>query len=179
MDDDVARFAAAVEAAGARESAICILREFNDIQFGAARVVPPRRRCNRSDTPTLIRRESERCVMVEVKELIRQANELYERAKREEDPSIRDRLNRMADTYSHMAEIESGAAPPSVHGLMDALANPDNGTPTERSNARPEPPGPGSMKQTNEPWKQPVEKEQDPGRVSADELERWQKTNTH
>jgi hypothetical protein len=35
------------------------------------------------------------------------------------------------------------------------------------------------MKQTNEPWKQPVEKEQDPGRVSADELERWQKTNTH
>jgi len=80
--------------------------------------------------------------MVEVKELIRQANDLHERAKREEDPNIRDRLNRMADTYSHMAEIESGAAPPSVHGLMDALTNPDNGPSAERSppNAMPEPP---------------------------------------
>ncbi|MGB5904344.1 MAG: hypothetical protein WBF99_10480 [Xanthobacteraceae bacterium] len=119
--------------------------------------------------------------MVEVKELIRQANDLRERAKREEDPNIRDRLNRMADTYSHMAEIESGAAPPSVHGLMDALTNPDNGPSAERSppNAMPEPPGADSMKQTNEPWKQPVEKEQDPGRVSTDALERWQKTNTH
>lgn len=119
--------------------------------------------------------------MVEVKELVRQANDLYERAKREKDPEIRDRLNRMADTYSHMAEIESGAAPPSVHGLMDALTNPDNGPSAAHAPAKaePEPPGPGSMKQTNEPWKQPVEKEQDPGKVSADALERWQKTNTH
>lgn len=119
--------------------------------------------------------------MVEVKELIRQANDLHERAKREEDPVIRDRLNRMADTYSHMAEIESGAAPPSVHGWMDALTNPDSGPSAERppANARPESPDADSMKQTNEPWKQPVEKEQDPGKVSDDALERWQKTNTH
>ncbi|MGN6310193.1 MAG: hypothetical protein ACTHNN_11620 [Xanthobacteraceae bacterium] len=119
--------------------------------------------------------------MVEVKELIRQANDLREQATREEDPNIRDRLNRMADTYSHIAEIESGAAPPSVHGLMDALTNPDNGPSAERSppTAMPEPPGADSMKQTNEPWKQPVEKEQDPGRVSTDALERWQKTSTH
>lgn len=119
--------------------------------------------------------------MVEVKELIRQAKDLHEQAKREENPNIRDRLNRMADTYSHMAEIESDAAPPSVHGLMDALTNPDNGSPPERvpAHAMPEPPGADSMKQTNEPWKQPVEKEQDPGKVSTDALERWQKTNTH
>jgi hypothetical protein len=119
--------------------------------------------------------------MVEVKELIRQADDLYGRAKHEEDPNIRDRLNRMADTYSHMAEIESGAAPPSVHGLMDALTNPDNEPSAAYAplKAEPEPPGPGSMKQTNEPWKQPVEKEQDPGSVSAEDLERWQRANTH
>jgi hypothetical protein len=34
-------------------------------------------------------------------------------------------------------------------------------------------------KQTDEPWKQPVEKEQDPGKLSPDDLERWQKTKTH
>jgi hypothetical protein len=33
-----------------------------------------------------------------------------------------------------------------------------------------------TMKQTNEPWKQPVEKEQDPGNLSPEDLERWQKT---
>lgn len=136
---------------------------------------------NRSVILALIRGEPERYVMVEVKELIRQANDLHERAKREEDPNIRDRLHRMADTYSHMAEIESGAAPPSVHGLMDALTSPDAGKSVEpsRAKAMPEPPGADSMKQTNEPWKQPVEKEQDPGKVSAGALERWQKTNTH
>lgn len=119
--------------------------------------------------------------MVEVKELIRQADDLHERAKQEDDPNIRDRLNRMADTYKHMAEIEAGAAPPSVHGLMDALTKPDSGETAERSPAKeaPEAPSADSMKQTNEPWKQPVEKEQDPGKVSADALERWQKTNTH
>jgi len=42
-----------------------------------------------------------------------------------------------------------------------------------------EPPPKGSTKQTNTPWKQPVEKEQDPGKVSAEDLERWQRTNTH
>lgn len=35
------------------------------------------------------------------------------------------------------------------------------------------------MKQTDEPWKQPVEKEQDPGNVSPEDLERWQRTHTH
>lgn len=59
--------------------------------------------------------------MVNVKGLIRQANDLHERA---DDPSIRDRLNRMAETYSHIAEIEACTAQPSVHGLMDALTHP-------------------------------------------------------
>lgn len=119
--------------------------------------------------------------MVEIKELIRQADDLHERAKQEDDPGIRDRLNRMADTYSHMAEIESGAAPPSVHGLMDALTNTGRETSAKPSHAgdRSDVPSAASMKQTNEPWKQPVEKEQDPGKVSAEALERWQKTNTH
>lgn len=38
---------------------------------------------------------------------------------------------------------------------------------------------PGEVKQTNEPWKQPVEKEQDPGAVSTEDLERWQGINIH
>ncbi len=119
--------------------------------------------------------------MLEVKELIRQKNDLHERARREDDLNIRDRLNRIADIYSHMAKIVSGAASSSMHRLMDALSGPDNGKPAERSptNAMPEPPGADSMKQTNEPGKQPVEKEQDSGKVSADELERWQRANTH
>ncbi|WP_424632167.1 hypothetical protein [Bradyrhizobium sp. SYSU BS000235] len=36
-----------------------------------------------------------------------------------------------------------------------------------------------TFEQTNEPWKQPVEKEQDPGELTPDDLERWHKTNTH
>lgn len=36
-----------------------------------------------------------------------------------------------------------------------------------------------TMKQTNKPWKQPVEKEQDPGKLSPEDLERWQRTDTH
>jgi len=36
-----------------------------------------------------------------------------------------------------------------------------------------------NMKQTNEPWKQPVEKEQNPGKLSPEDLERWQRTDTH
>ena len=119
--------------------------------------------------------------MVEMKELIRQADDLRERAKREEDPHIRDRLNRMAETYSHMAEIEAGAAPPSVHGLMDVLTDAGAGKPAKPSSADDSvaAPSAATMKQTNEPWRQPVEKEQKPGRVSADALERWQKTSTH
>ena len=119
--------------------------------------------------------------MVEVKELIRQADDLHKRAEQEDDPNIRNRLNRMADTYKHMAEIEAGTAPPSMHGLMEALTNADSGESAKRPLAKeaPKAPDSDSMKQTNEPWKQPVEKEQDPGKVSADALERWQKTNTH
>ena len=37
----------------------------------------------------------------------------------------------------------------------------------------------GSMRQTNEPWKGPVEKEQAPKGVEKSDLERWQKSNTH
>ncbi len=44
---------------------------------------------------------------------------------------------------------------------------------------KPPPPDPGVTKPTNEPWKQPVEKEQDPGNLSPEDLERWQRTNTH
>jgi hypothetical protein len=37
----------------------------------------------------------------------------------------------------------------------------------------------GSLKQTNEPWKQPVEKEQDPQGARKSHLNRWQKSSTH
>jgi hypothetical protein len=134
--------------------------------------------------PTLIGGEPERCAMVEVKELIRQADDLHELAKREKDPKVRHRLNRLADAYSHMAEIGSGAAPPSLHGLMDALTNSDDGKSAERSPAKvmPEPLGADSMKQTTEPRKRGEENEQDtgqdPGKASADAFARRKKTNT-
>lgn len=119
--------------------------------------------------------------MVEMKELIRQADDLRERARHEEDPHIRDRLNRMADTYSDIAAIEAGAAPPSVHGLMDALTGAGGGRPAKSPSADDsvQAPSAATMKQTNEPWRQPVEKEQKPGRVSADALERWHRSSTH
>ena len=37
----------------------------------------------------------------------------------------------------------------------------------------------GSLKQTDQPWKPPVEKEQDPQGAKKSDLERWHKTNTH
>jgi hypothetical protein len=37
----------------------------------------------------------------------------------------------------------------------------------------------GSLKQTNEPWKQPVENEQEPQGVKKSDLERWHKSSTH
>jgi hypothetical protein len=37
----------------------------------------------------------------------------------------------------------------------------------------------GSLKQTNGPWKQPVEKEQNPQGARKSDLERWHKSNTH
>ncbi len=36
-----------------------------------------------------------------------------------------------------------------------------------------------SFKQTNEPWKQPVEKEQNPEGVPRPDLEQWQESDTH
>ena len=36
-----------------------------------------------------------------------------------------------------------------------------------------------TFQQTDEPWKQPIESEQDPGELSEKDLERWHKTNTH
>lgn len=36
-----------------------------------------------------------------------------------------------------------------------------------------------TFQQTDKPWKQPVESEQDPGELSEEDLERWHKTNTH
>ncbi|HLG81883.1 MAG TPA: hypothetical protein VKY22_12765 [Bradyrhizobium sp.] len=37
----------------------------------------------------------------------------------------------------------------------------------------------GSMKQTDKPWKEPVEKEQGSKGVKKSDLERWQETDTH
>jgi hypothetical protein len=36
-----------------------------------------------------------------------------------------------------------------------------------------------SPKQTDEPWKGPVEKERKPGGTSGPDLERWHDTDTH
>jgi hypothetical protein len=36
-----------------------------------------------------------------------------------------------------------------------------------------------SLKQSEEPWKGPVEKEQKPGTLSDFDLEKWHSTNTH
>ncbi len=36
-----------------------------------------------------------------------------------------------------------------------------------------------TFKQTEEPWKGPVEKEQQSGELTPEDLERWHKTNTN
>ncbi len=46
-----------------------------------------------------------------------------------------------------------------------------NGDPREKTD-------PKTMKQTDEPWKGPPEKEQKPSDVTPD-LEKWQETSTH
>jgi hypothetical protein len=98
--------------------------------------------------------------MADIKNMVRQAEDLRDQANHEHDRRIRDRLNRMADAYGHIAETEAATVPASVHGLMDALTRPENGqTKTQAKGNPPEPSGTGSMKQTNEPWKPPVEKE--------------------
>jgi len=118
--------------------------------------------------------------MPDIKDMVRQAENLRDKANHEEDRRIRDRLNRMADAWDNIAETEAGAAPPSLHGLMDALTQREGRSPKKRpKDKQPEPPSADSMKQTNEPWKQPVEKEQNPGNLSPDDIERWQRTNTH
>jgi hypothetical protein len=113
--------------------------------------------------------------MADIKHMVRQAEDLRNQANHEHDRRIRARLNRMADAYGHIAETEAATAPASVHGLMDALTHREK----QPKDNRPEPPGAASMKQTNEPWKQPVEKEQNPGHLSPEDLERWHRTNTH
>lgn len=116
--------------------------------------------------------------MVDVRDMLRQVDDLHRRVEIERDPRIRSRLNRMADAYLHIAETEVSTQPASVHGIMAVLSSKRKPEGDGRAH-NPPPPKTGSMKQTNEPWKQPVEKEQAPGRVSSDDLERWQKTKTH
>jgi hypothetical protein len=48
---------------------------------------------------------------------------------------------------------------------------------SEKSKDDVRPPDGKSMKQTNEPWKGPVEKEQKTS-VTEEDLERWHRTNT-
>ena len=59
--------------------------------------------------------------MVDIKYVARNADKLREQANHEHDPAIRDRLNRMADAYDHIARTEAEATPTSIHDLMDAL----------------------------------------------------------
>lgn len=61
--------------------------------------------------------------MVNIKDMIRQADDLHKWADHEADPKIRDRLNRMAEAYVHIAETEAAAQPASVHGMMDVLTH--------------------------------------------------------
>lgn len=61
--------------------------------------------------------------MVDITELLREAEKLHDQANREADPDIRDRLNRMADTYDHIAKIESGNHGGSIDAMMAALSN--------------------------------------------------------
>lgn len=67
--------------------------------------------------------------MVEIRDMVRQADELHGRANRETDPNIRDRLNRMAETYDHIAKTEAEGMPVSIYGLMSVL--------TQREKAHP------------------------------------------
>lgn len=50
-------------------------------------------------------------------------------------------------------------------------ANP-NDDPRQRTDKR-------TFRQTDEPWKQPVEKEQNPKGVPEPDLERWRESDTH
>lgn len=61
--------------------------------------------------------------MVDITELLREADKLHDQANHETDPNIRDRLNRMADTYGHIAKIESGNHGGSIDAIMGVLSN--------------------------------------------------------
>jgi hypothetical protein len=61
--------------------------------------------------------------MVDINEMARQAHKLHDQADHETDPKIRDRLNRMAETYDHIAKIESGNHGGSIDAMMGALTN--------------------------------------------------------
>jgi len=65
--------------------------------------------------------------MTERADLIRQANELRSQAEHETDENIRDRLNRMADHYVHLAESQNWteAHPPDAAALAELFMKPD------------------------------------------------------
>jgi hypothetical protein len=60
-------------------------------------------------------------------DLIQHANELRQQAEAEAHETTRDRLVRMAEYYSHLAESRSWseAHPPTVAGLSDVLTKRD------------------------------------------------------
>jgi hypothetical protein len=61
--------------------------------------------------------------MTEHNDLIRRADDLRQQAKTESDQTIRDRLFRMAENYSHLAEsqTQSEAHAPNVVSLGEML----------------------------------------------------------
>jgi hypothetical protein len=67
--------------------------------------------------------------MTDPSDLIRQANELRQQAEHEADENIRDRLNRMADHYVHLADSTSWseAHPPTAASLGEVFTKRDQG----------------------------------------------------
>jgi two-component sensor histidine kinase len=61
--------------------------------------------------------------MVDISELLQEADKLHDRAHHEADPNIRNRLNSMADIYDHLAKIESGNHGGSIQAMVGALSN--------------------------------------------------------
>ena len=98
--------------------------------------------------------------MVNIKDMIRQADDLHKWADHEADPKIRDRLNRMAEAYVHIAETEAASQPASVHGMMDVLTHGRERDVAGKEKRSASPPASAeSAKKTNEPRKRQVEKE--------------------
>jgi len=65
--------------------------------------------------------------MTDRADLIRQAHELRLQAEQESDEGIRDRLNRMADHYVHLAQSQdwTEAHPPTAGSLADLFTKSD------------------------------------------------------